>query len=435
MAMTHPLQKMMEQRRNGEKIGIPSYCSANKYVLEAALERAKLLNRPTLIEATANQVNQFGGYTGMRPKDFKNLVCDMAKELGVDESLLILAGDHLGPLTWSDEPEAEAMKKAEDLVREFVEAGFTKIHLDTSMKLGDDSKTEMLATEVIAKRGVRLYKVCMEAYEKLKAENPAAVRPVFIIGSEVPIPGGAQEAEEGISVTKPADFRDTVDTYKRIFAEEGAADAWNDVIAVVVQPGVEFGDAQVFYYDREEAKELCGALEDYPEIAFEGHSTDYQSKECLRKMVEDGIAILKVGPALTFGLREALFALSHIEKALIPEEKRANFEDVLEAAMMENPKNWQKHYHGTEEELAFARKYSYSDRCRYYIGEEKVQNAIDKLLDNLSETEIPMNILHQYLPKQYNKIVKGELALKPVEFIKDGVVQYMEDYEYAAYGA
>ena len=74
------------------------------------------------------------------------------------------------------------------------------------------------------------------------------MRPVFIIGSEVPIPGGAQEAEEGISVTKPADFCDTVDTYKRIFKEEGVEDAWSDVIAVVVQPGVEFGDAQVFYY-------------------------------------------------------------------------------------------------------------------------------------------------------------------------------------------
>lgn len=434
MAMIHPLQEMMEQRRKGEKVGIPSYCSANKYVLEAALERAKKLNRPTLIEATANQVNQFGGYTGMRPKDFKNLVTEMAKELGVSEKLLILAGDHLGPLTWSDEPEAEAMKKAEDLVREFVEAGFTKIHLDTSMKLGDDSKTEMLATEVIARRGVRLYKVCMEAYEKLKAEDPEAMRPVFIIGSEVPIPGGAQEAEEGISVTRPEDFRDTVDTYKRIFKEEGAEDAWNDVIAVVVQPGVEFGDAQVFYYDRDEAEELCGSLKDYPEIAFEGHSTDYQSKICLRKMVEDGIAILKVGPALTFGLREALFSLSSIEKELIPEEKRANFEEILDEAMLENPKNWQKHYHGTEEELAFARKYSYSDRCRYYIGEEKVQNAIDKLLDNLSEIDIPMNILHQYLPKQYDKIVSGELKKTPLAIIKDGVVQYMEDYEYAAYG-
>ena len=126
----------------------------------------------TLIEATANQVNQFGGYTGMLPVDFKNLVMEMAKEIGVDESLIILAGDHLGPLTWAGEPEAEAMAKAEELVRQFVLAGFTKIHLDTSMKLGDDSKEEMLETEVIARRGVRLYKVCMEAYAELLKEKP-----------------------------------------------------------------------------------------------------------------------------------------------------------------------------------------------------------------------------------------------------------------------
>ncbi len=433
MAVIHPLHEMMEHRRNGEKAGIPSYCSANKYVLEAALERAKASNRPVLIEATANQVNQFGGYTGMRPKDFKGLVSGMAKEMGVDESLLILAGDHLGPLTWSDEPEAEAMKKAEDLVREFVEAGFTKIHLDTSMKLGDDSKTEMLATEVIARRGVRLYQACMDSYEKLKKADPDAMRPVFIIGSEVPVPGGAQEAEEGISVTRPEDFRDTVDTYKRVFEEEGVKDAWKDIIAVVVQPGVEFGDAQVFYYDRKNAKELCDSLKDYPEIVFEGHSTDYQSRKCLRQMVEDGIAILKVGPALTFGLREALFALSRVEEELIPEEKRAHFEDVLINAMLEEPKNWQKHYHGSEDEIAFARKYSYSDRCRYYIGDEKVQEAIDRLIENLSGVEIPMNIIHQYLPKQYDKIVSGELSKTPLAMIKDGVAQYMEDYEYAAY--
>ena len=433
MAAKHPLQVMMDRRRNGEKIGIPSYCSANKYVLEAALKRAKKLNQPTLIEATANQVNQFGGYTGMLPIDFKNFVMGMAKELGVDESLVILGGDHLGPLTWVNETEAEAMAKSEELVRQFVLAGFTKIHLDTSMKLGDDSKEEMLATEVIARRGVKLYKVCMEAYDELLKTNPDAMRPVFIIGSEVPIPGGAQEEEEGISVTKPEAFRDTVDTYKRIFAEEGVEDAWSDVIAVVVQPGVEFGDAQVFYYDSEAATALTDSLKDYPEIVFEGHSTDYQSKKCLKAMVEDGIAILKVGPALKFGLREVLFALDKIEEALVPEEKRAHFVDVLEEVMLANPKNWQKHYHGTEEELAFARKYSFSDRARYYIGEEKVQNSIDKLLANLDETGIPMSILHQYLPKQYDKVVAGELENKPVELIKDGVVLYMEDYEYAAY--
>ena len=97
--MKHPMQEMMEKRRQGIKCGIPSYCSANELVLETALRRAKLLGQPVLIEATANQVNQYGGYTGMLPKDFYKLVLDMAAKMGVPEQQVILAGDHLGPLT------------------------------------------------------------------------------------------------------------------------------------------------------------------------------------------------------------------------------------------------------------------------------------------------------------------------------------------------
>lgn len=429
--MLHPLKEIIQKRRKGIKCGIPSYCSANELVIEIALQRAKELNRPTLIEATANQVNQFGGYTGMKPQDFMKFVMSIADKVKVDKNLIILAGDHLGPLTWKDEPEESAMKKAEDLVKEYVMAGFTKIHLDTSMKLGDDLKNEVLSTEKIARRGVRLYSTCMEAFEKLKETNPEAIRPVFIIGSEVPIPGGAQEVEEGISVTKPEDFEDTVQTYKSIFLEEGFVNAWDDIIAVVVQPGVEFGDAQVFSYERNKARNLCDKLKEYPEIVFEGHSTDYQSPSCLKEMVEDGVAILKVGPALTFALREMLFALSMIEKELVPVEEQAYFIEVLERVMCEEAGHWRNHYHGNEKEIAFARKYSFSDRCRYYLGYEQVLNAIDKLFDNLRKIEIPMSILDQYMPIQFRRVREGKLSLDPRELVKDGIAIYMEDYEQA----
>ncbi len=428
--MKHPLQEMMEQRRAGVKCGIPSYCTANELALEAALMRAKELNRPVLIEATANQVNQFGGYTGMKPADFYQLVLKMAKEMGVPENHMILAGDHLGPLTWQNEPEEEAMAKSEELVYQYVRAGFTKIHLDTSMKLADDPKGA-LATETVAKRGVRLYQVCMKAYEELKEEKPEAMRPVFIIGSEVPIPGGAQEAEDSLAVTRPEAFEETVNTYKRCFAEAGVPDGWKDVIAVVVQPGVEFGDDQVFLYDREAAKELCAKLADYPEIAFEGHSTDYQSAECLKEMVEDGIVILKVGPALTYGLREALFSLSMMEQELVPAKEQAHFMDVLEQVMLNNPENWKKHYHGDEKQLKLARRYSFSDRARYYMGQPEVTAAIDKLFANLRTYEIPMNMLHQYMPLQYLKVRDGIIAKDPKALAIDGIVAFMQDYEYA----
>lgn len=428
--MKNYLKTMIEKRQQGEKAGIASYCTANEFALEAALLRAKQTNTPVLIEATANQVNQFGGYTGMKPIDFMNKVLALAEKIGVDKNQVILAGDHLGPLTWQNEPEKSAMEKAKELVYQYARAGFTKIHIDTSMKVADDPEG-ILSTETIAKRGVELYKVCMEAYNELLKENPKAIRPVFIIGSEVPIPGGAQEQEDTLAVTKPAAFVDTVNTYKKLFQQAGVADGWNDVIAVVVQPGVEFGDDQVFLYDREAAKELCEKLKEYPDIIFEGHSTDYQSAECLKQMVEDGIAILKVGPALTYGLREALFGLSMMEKELVPEQERADFISVIEKTMLENPDNWKKHYHGNEKELQLARKYSFSDRARYYIGLEDNTEAINKLFDNLRKYDIPMNMLHQYMPLQYNKVRDGIITKDPKDLAIDGILEFMHDYEYA----
>ena len=428
--MKHPMQEMMEKRRQGIKCGIPSYCTANELALEIAIRRAKMLNQPVLIEATANQVNQYGGYTGMLPKDFYKLVLDMAAAIDLPEQMVILAGDHLGPLTWQNLPEAEAMEKSIELVYQYTRAGFTKIHLDTSMKVADDAEG-LLSTEVIARRGATLYKAAIKGYEELKAEKPDAIRPVFVIGSEVPIPGGAQEAEDSLAVTSVEAFKDTVAKYKRVWEEEGVGEGMNDVIAVVVQPGVEFGDDQVFLYDSAAAADLCAALKEFPEVCFEGHSTDYQSAKCLKAMVEDGIAILKVGPALTYGLREALFSMSLMENELVPAEERSNFIDVLENTMLANPGNWQKHYHGNEKQLHLARKYSFSDRARYYMGQPEVLDAMDKLFTNLNTYKIPLNMLHQYMPLTYAKDRDGELPLEAKELAMDGVTNFMLDYEYA----
>lgn len=426
----HPLQQMMQRRRNGEIVGIPSYCSANELVLEQVLRRAKALQAPVLIEATANQVNQFGGYTGMQPQDFYDMVLKMAADLGVSEDLIILAGDHLGPLTWQNLPEAEAMEHSATLVYQYARAGFTKIHLDTSIKVADDP-TGLLSTETIARRGATLYKAAIRGYEELLHEKPQSLRPVFIIGSEVPIPGGAQEAEESLSVTKVADFEDTVATYRRVWAQEGIEAGMEDVIAVVVQPGVEFGDEQIFLYDREAARDLSASLASYPQICFEGHSTDYQSPQCLRQMVEDGIAILKVGPALTYGLREALFALSMIEKEIVPPAKQARFIETLEKVMLAEPGNWQKHYHGDERQLALARKYSFSDRARYYIGQPEVATSMNRLFDNLRTYRIPLHMLHQYMPLSFEKVRAGLLTADPKELALDGIQLFVRDYEYA----
>lgn len=429
--MKDPIRYMIERRSAGVPCGIASFCTANELVIEAVLEQAKKNGDVALIEATANQVNQFGGYTGMKPIDFKRFVYQIADKIYFPKENIILGGDHLGPLIWTGENEGAAMEKSKELVRQFVKAGYKKIHLDTSMRLASDSIDKKLSDEVIARRGAELYKVCEEAYQELLKENPSEARPVYIIGSEVPIPGGAQEEEESITVTKSQDVENTLEVYRKEFEKAGIDKALENVIGVVVQPGVEFGDAEIFHYDRYNAKELCDSVKKYEGIVLEGHSTDYQSPQNLRMMVEDGIAILKVGPALTFALREGLFALSRIEEELITREKRANFIDVLEDVMVSNPENWKKHYHGSEKELQIKRKYSFSDRCRYYFAQSEIIKSMEKLFDNLDSVEIPLSLLQQYMPLQYIKVRDKKLNMKARELAKDNIKMLIEDYNYA----
>ena len=215
--MKNELLRMVEKRQMGIHCGIPSFCSANKYVIETALEQAQRLDDFVVIEATSNQVNQYGGYMGMHSVDFKNYVYKIADQLHFDRNKVILGGDHLGPLPWCDLPAAEAMEKARVLVQECVAAGYLKIHLDTSMRLGDDDTETRLSDEVIAERGADLYCAAMEAYHKLLEENPDAIRPVFVIGSEVPVPGGSKETTNDLEVTREEDFENTLLAYKKAF--------------------------------------------------------------------------------------------------------------------------------------------------------------------------------------------------------------------------
>lgn len=429
--MNNPILNLVTLRQKGLPVGIPSYCTANSLVLEALLEQGCRFNDYLLLEATANQVNQYGGYTGMTPADYRDYIFTLADKTGFPKEKIILGGDHLGPLTWSEEPEASAMKKSEELVRQFVLAGYKKIHLDTSMRLGDDDPSVPLEDYTIAKRGARLMKVCEDAYKELAAKNPAEMHPAYIIGSEVPIPGGSQEPEDNISVTKPEALDNTIHAYRKAFEEDGLAEAFQYIAGIVVQPGVEFGDSDVFYYNRQNAQSLIFAMKQYPNLVLEGHSTDYQTPSSLKQMVEDGVAILKVGPALTFSLREGLFALSEMEKILIPEENRANFAETLENTMLKQPGNWQKHYHGTENDLKVKRKFSFSDRCRYYFSQPEITASIEKLFRNMASVEIPLNMLHQYMPLQYAKICSGLLPTDPRSLAKDYVVTLAEHYNYA----
>lgn len=423
MDAKHYFLNLVQRQKSGYDDGICSICSANSFVIEAAMEYGLANGVAVLIEATANQVNQFGGYTGMQPADFAAYVRSLAKKVGLPEDQLILGGDHLGPLTWSGEPEAEAMAKAEVLIDAFVRAGFRKIHLDTSMRLKDDPTDQPLTDATIAKRAARLCAVAE------RAAKPGE-EPVYVVGSEVPVPGGATENEDALAVTPPENLDTTIAAFRAAFHEKGLDDAFTRVIAVVVQPGVEFADNTIITYNPEKARKLTEHAKTLPFI-LEGHSTDYQPTSLLTAMRKDGIAILKVGPALTFALREALFALENMEKdlyAFSPAGGYSRFADVLEQKLMQQPKYWERYYHGNEGDLAFARRYSLSDRCRYYLEDETIKGSIARLIENVNAKPIPFGLISQYFPAQKEAILAHDGPVDAQWLIKERIRDVIRTY-------
>ena len=428
--MNNIVYDMITDYKNGVHIALPSYCTGNKRVIEAILKYYSDKKDYVLLEATSNQVNQFGGYTGLKPADYKKMVFSVAKQIGFDTKRILLGGDHLGPLVWCKEPEAVAMQKAVDLVTMFVRAGYQKIHLDTSMRLADDLVDKPLSTETIARRGALLFKASESAFLELKKEQPDAVHPVYIIGSEVPIPGGASgEETKTLNVTRTEDFISTIDDYEKEFKKQGIEDAFNHIVGVVVQPGVEFDNDGVIEFVSEKARALSETILQYKRIIFEGHSTDYQTPYSLRKMVESGVFILKVGPALTFAYREALTGM---EKILNEINGYHGFSDALLAAMNDNDANWQNHYVNNAKTLQIYQQYSFSDRCRYYLGDIRVKKAIEELKDRFNKSTIPLFLVHQFLPFQYCKIRDCNMKLNFDAIVDDMVSLVLDNYRYAS---
>lgn len=409
--MLNVFDELISGQQRGEAKGITSICSAHPRVIGQAL---RIFDHP-LIEATCNQVNQFGGYTGMTPKDFVSYVRRLAEANRFPFENIVLGGDHLGPNVWQGESAESAVQKAEVLIRDYVQAGFTKLHLDCSMRLGDDPEGA-LSPEVISARAARLAKIAESVGAGL-----APVQPRYVIGTEVPIPGGATEHEEGVRVTKVEDAQQTIELTRDAFYRGGLQSAWERVVAVVVQPGVEFGDDFVLPYRPDAARELSHFIEGQSMI-YEAHSTDYQTREALTDLVRDHFAILKVGPGLTFAFREAVFALAMIEDELIPKDRRSNIVQVLDGVMVKHPEHWKKYYRGSEREQAFKRRYSLSDRVRYYWVQPEVQNAFTRLMENLGEKTLPHSLLSQFV---------GKTGLSAEQVIEWKINKMLDDYQFA----
>ena len=410
--------------KQGKANGIYAVCSAHPLVLESALRFAHAHHTPLLIEATSNQVDQFGGYTGMTPADFRGFVCQLADSLHFPQDLLILGGDHLGPNRWQNLPAEQAMLNADDLIKSYVAAGFKKIHLDCSMSCEGDPVP--LTDEIVAERAARLAKIA----EETCLAHFGIADLVYVIGTEVPVPGGAHETLTELAVTTPDAARATLEAHHHAFEKQGLTAIWPRIIALVVQPGVEFDNSHIIDYQPQKAVALSKMVKAYDTLVFEAHSTDYQTPQSLRQLVKDHFAILKVGPALTFALREAIFALAQMENELIAPESRSRVMEVIDEVMLNEPGYWKKYYRPTWSQAMVDIHFSLSDRIRYYWPHPRIRQSVEKLIANLTDAKLPLGLISQYMPVQFERLSLNELNAEPHALILDKIQDVLRAYRY-----
>lgn len=411
-------------RHRRRAAGMPALCSAHPAVLRAAVSHAARSGAPVLIEATCNQVNHLGGYTGLRPADFARLVHAIADEEGLPRDRVLLGGDHLGPSPWRALDAESAMAQAEEMVASYVAAGFSKVHLDASM--GCAGEPDGLDDATTARRAARLAGIA-----EREARRTGREPPLYIIGTEVPPPGGADHVLTAIAPTSPARARQTIETHRAVFAGAGLEEAFGRAIGLVVQPGVEFGNENVIPYDPARAAALSDVLAREGQFVFEAHSTDYQDRAALRALVADGFAILKVGPELTFAMREALYGLDLIAGDLVADYGERPLYRTMERIMIETPDDWRRHYAGPENRLRLQRHYSFSDRIRYYWTKPAAQAAVGRLMETLAGVSVPVTLFRQHMPR-FQRFAGR--PLDPGAVVLAAVTRVVEDYRRACDG-
>jgi D-tagatose-1,6-bisphosphate aldolase subunit GatZ/KbaZ len=310
-----------------------------------------------------------------------------------------MGADHLGPYPWRGEQAGQALPKAAQLAAACIAAGYRKIHLDTSSPCSDDPREPdgSLPLELICRRSAAL---CRMAEQTAHAKGMAP--PWYVIGSDVPLPGG-QDMETALApVSDAIHVRETVAACRKAFASAGLEDAWQRVVALVVNTGADFSPLTVHPYAAKRMQPLVAYIQQEDQLVFEAHSTDFQTPAALSRMVADHCGILKVGPALTDAMREALLGLAAVEEDLLEGRKGVIFSrlpETMERLMLADPRYWQDYYHGTAAEQKRLRRQALSDRIRYYWARPEAQAALQRLMANLRQHPPPPALLRKHLPR------------------------------------
>ena len=99
--------------------------------------------------------------------------------------------------------------------------------------------------------------------------------------------------------------------------------------------------------------------------------------------------------------------------------------------MVDNPKDWQNYYFGSEHDKELSRKYSFSDRSRYYMSREDIQSSMNRLFENIDSIDLPLGLIKQFFPNVFNKILTEDYPIDSKSLVKSNIIEVIDDYFYA----
>jgi len=140
---------------------------------------------------------------------------------------------------------------------------------------------------------------------------------------------------------------------------------------------------------------------------------------------------VKVGPWLTFALREALYGLDHIACELHPAERTESLRTTMERVMRARPEYWEHHYIGSATERRVKRHFSYSDRIRYYWSAPEAVRAVHQLMSILGATPIPPTLVSQYLHGPFAHVASGHVSATAPVLLAASVRAVLDTYAVA----
>ena len=350
---------------------------------------AKHNNHSILIETTSNQINQYGGYTNLRPKQFLKKINIIAKDLKYKKKI-IFGADHLGPLPWKDFEKNKAIKKGKKLFREVVKAGYKKIHIDTGMKLKND---KFLTKQKIFNR-------CKSIFDTMNSKSIKNI--FFVFGTEVPTAGG--ENKYDLKNTNINSIKNDIAYYKKLRKN----------FSLVIEPGLGFTNQKIHKLKMTSClqKKKISHKKDF---TYEAHSCDYQDLSSLKKLLKNNFKFLKVGPELTFNYMNAILKMERIEKLYL-KSKLSKIKKIFSREMDINKTFWKNYYFGNKKKIEYLKFNSYLDRSRYYWNKKKVISSLKILEKNI-------NLLNKNLIFKNNKNLikrfelKKKLKLNKFDFI------------------